>query len=212
VDPNLIPPGQTSLGVPALTTGPTAPLPPIRTSNGEKVAYFCEIPNATMHRNDGKRIPFLWQFYETDLLHDILYLENEIAAGNTLVRHATDEEKHNYRVRTEPKTVMREQVTAELQANLASDLEKKIRAQVKKELGQPLTDEEEKLLAQAAAVTDEKKLQGTETLHERLERIRAQGKQVVTKGNTTVIMESKAPPISPVSTAQLTGNVPVSGK
>lgn len=113
--------------VPALAAI-TPPLP--STQAQEARSYVCTIPNASMHRTDGKRLGFVFGFLTTQFAEDIKYLEAEIAAGNIYVRQATADEINNANMRLDPRGTMEKQVRAQLEPQLRAELEARIRAEM----------------------------------------------------------------------------------
>jgi len=113
--------------------------PPMPAVAADTVKYYmCSLPNASMHRSDGFRISFRNGYYTAKLLPDQQYLDNEIATGHELLRLATENEVYQIRMSENPRAVIKEEVTADLEASI----EAKIRAEYEVRLaGLQLTDE-----------------------------------------------------------------------
>jgi hypothetical protein len=125
-NPDLMPIGQVAPTVPK-PVSLTAPLPTVQT---EVKYYVCMVPTASMHRADGKKLPFVNGFLATTILADQQYLDAEIDAGHGYIRMATEDEILSDKMRRDPKGAMREQVRAEIEAELREELERKILAEI----------------------------------------------------------------------------------
>lgn len=124
-NPDLLAPGDT-LGLkqgalPAITQ----PLPEVQVE--ETKVYFCPVPNASFHRTDSKRLPFINGFHKTDNDEDIKFLDAEIKNRNPYLRLATEQEIAQLKMATNPVETIRESVRAELETSLRAELEVKIR-------------------------------------------------------------------------------------
>lgn len=138
----------------------TRPLP--ATKAAELKYYVSTIPTASMHRPDGKRLPFINGFLIADLFYDQEYLDHEIADGNTYVRHASEHEVESAKMRLDP--------VGTVAAKITEDLELQIRTKLAEKLGMALEDVPSLTPVEAlttakdvtdANITDAQKLQGT---------------------------------------------------
>jgi hypothetical protein len=89
--------------------------------------YICTVANASLHRYDGTRIGFRFGFLETNVEATQQYLDTEIAAGNTYLRHAIPSEITEAKMRLDPVGTIREKVKDEIEAELRVKLEAEIR-------------------------------------------------------------------------------------
>lgn len=182
------------------TVASQAPLP--NTKADEIKYYICDVPVASMHRADGKRIAFINGFFSTDLLWDQQYLDTEIADGHANIRYATEEEIFSSKMRADPVGTMEAKVTEQLEPVLRQQLEAEILAKlvaggtISAEIAQQLQQ-----VVEATETQDQAKIAGTETVAQKLERLRG----AAGKPGATVIMTTQKAPINPVSTAQLGG-------
>jgi hypothetical protein len=102
---------------------PQAPLPNIPVA--EDRYFFCTVPTASMHRTDGKRLPFIHGFLKTNIEADISFLDNEIRGGNIYVRRATADEINHAKLVEDPMGAVRQAVKEELENTYSlEDLEK----------------------------------------------------------------------------------------
>lgn len=171
---------------------------PKPTTKAEVTKYYvCNIPTASMHRADGKRLPFINGFLATDLLWDQHYLDLEIAEDHANIRYATDEEIHAAKMRADPAGTMREQLEPQLRQELQAQLETEILAKLV--AGGTISAEAAAQLT--PTLDDQNKIEGTLTTAQKLARLRG------APGHTgaTAVMESGRPLINPVSTANLGG-------
>lgn len=124
VHPDFANPGDITGLVAAALPALTHPLPIVKAAG--MVYYLCTIPAASMHRTDGKRLPFQFGVYATDDEEDQKYLNNEIVKGVMYLRLAKDEEVREYKMRIDPKGTLRTEVTAELEESVRGRVEAKI--------------------------------------------------------------------------------------
>lgn len=126
---------------------PQAPLPNI--AGSEDRYFFCTVPTASMHRTDGKRLPFIQGFLKTNIEEDILFLEKEIKGGNIYVRRATADEIQHAKLVEDPMGAVRTAVKEELENSYSlEDLEKlleKRRAAIATGGGQKLSGDAAKI-------------------------------------------------------------------
>lgn len=164
--------------------------------------YYCPVPNASMHRKDGKRLGFVNGVFATNIKADIDHLDAEIADGHPALRHATEAEIHGYKMFMDPKGTLRDQVLndptvrAQLEEELRGKLENEIRAKIAAEMGMdvPAAALSEGVMGAA----DASKLAGTSVLDKLKNSI---------KTPTATIVPSSPPgaTIKPVSTADIVG-------
>lgn len=94
----------------------------------EQVKYYvCPVPNASFHTPGGTRIPFVSNFYKTDIQHIQQYLDNEIKMRNAYVRHATQAEIDTASMRENPRGFITQQVRAEVEQETREKLMTAIR-------------------------------------------------------------------------------------
>ena len=113
-------PGKSVQPLAAMT--PPEPATPASTTE----YYYCPVPNTSMHRNDGFRLPFMHRIHSTNLLPSQKYLDAEIAGGNPYLRKATEEEISVYKMLTNPRETMTAQITAEVEMSLRAKIEAEI--------------------------------------------------------------------------------------
>jgi len=137
-DPNLLPVGndsnQASASVPRLNVL-TAPMP--NTPVQQPVYYRCTAPNASMHRQDGKRLPFINGFMKCIMKEDIRYMEEEISQGNIYIFRCSPEEVKQVRMMEDPLGVIKEQVKQEIVRDLTVESLEKLLEERKQERKQP---------------------------------------------------------------------------
>lgn len=118
MSPDLLPTSADQMAVPALV----AITRPMNNTQQTEFAYFhCSIAVASMHRPDGKKLPFLQHILKTNIREDIAYLDNEISSGNQYIRRATAEEVQRAQIMEDPLGAVRKAVVKEL---TIEDLEK----------------------------------------------------------------------------------------
>lgn len=181
--------------------------------------FYCPERVASMHRTDGKKIPFVHHICETDVVSDIEYLVREIDDyENPYVRRATPQEIQAHLMRKDPKGAMRKELLADpalrkqIEASVRGDLEAQIRAQLREEMGLPaeaVVDAAQEELPLAETAVDAAKVAGT-SIVERLKALSAAkqvaGGTLVMGGATpTGVMTHGGSPLRPVSSADLGG-------
>lgn len=178
------------------------------TMQEEYKCYVCTVPNASTHRADGKKLPFVYGFMRTNIMQDIKHMEYEISELNPYFRHATAQEIEAYDMRTDPRGTLTRNITAELTPQLRAEIELQVRAEL-----------EEKIRAEVAAsaqagsvlrsdtkppqADDAAKIGGTDAVaraKEISERVKAANE--VKAPGATIIHQNK-PLITPVSSANL---------
>lgn len=117
-NPDLIQTGQDiqQLAVPPLVTM-TAPMS--NTKIPEHIYYVCTIPNASMFRQDGKKLPFVGGYLKTNVKEDIAYLDGEIDIGSIYIKRASPKEIEAARMFEDPLGVIKDAVR--------HDIEKQVR-------------------------------------------------------------------------------------
>lgn len=145
----------------------TAPMPPTKSQEGIKY-YICTERNASMHRPDGKRLPFIDGFLGTDLLWDQRYLDGEIEDGHPNVRFATENEINSAQMRLDPVTTVTRKVSEDLQLRLRQKMAEKLGVAIEEI---PLLDsiEQDHLAKEVVATAindDERKIAGTAAVTE----------------------------------------------
>lgn len=85
----------------------------------EKAAYFlCSIKNASMHRRDGKRLPFINGVMKVTIVEDIEYLRSEIKAGNQYIKEASSTEVDAIEQILDPRGTMERQLRAKIESEV----------------------------------------------------------------------------------------------
>lgn len=92
--------------------------------------YASSAINTNFIREDGKKIVFRNGFYETDLLYDQRYLDNEIVEGNNYIREATPEEVRAAHIRMNPVQTIKDELKND--PDFRAEIEADIRAQMLK--------------------------------------------------------------------------------
>lgn len=92
--------------------------------------YASSAINTNFIRHDGKKIIFRNGFYETDLLWDQHYLDNEINEGNTYVREATVEETRAAHIRMNPVQTIKDELKND--PDFRAEIEAEVRAEMLK--------------------------------------------------------------------------------
>lgn len=106
------------------------PAPPLlNDATGNKKYFFCSVPAATMNRWDGRRIVFNEGIYGTDVKGDIQYLEAEIAAGHQYLKVATPEQIQQYRLATDFRGTIRNEVIAEERDRIVREVTEQLSAE-----------------------------------------------------------------------------------
>lgn len=108
---DLLKPGQQQASV-APIAAITAPLG--NTDVLEEKYYHCSMAIASLHRPDGKKLPFMNHFFKTHFQEDIDYLDKEIRTGNPYIRAATAEEVSQAKLHEDPLGTVKEAVKKEL--------------------------------------------------------------------------------------------------
>ena len=136
--------------------------------------YICTISFASLHRYDGKKLPFVHGFLETSIKTDIEYLDKEISEGNVYLRYATDEEIHASKMRRDPRGTIANEIREQVESEISAHYDAEIKA---------LQD----ALASIETSSDEQKLAGIDSARARIDALKAKGK-VHKSGTATVIM------------------------
>jgi hypothetical protein len=84
--------------------------------------YVCTIPNASMHRNDGKKLPFVSGFFKCFFQEDARYLNNEIESGNMYIRQANAKEIEAARMLEDPLGMIKDNLRVEVEQNVRDSL------------------------------------------------------------------------------------------
>ena len=87
----------------------------------EPVYYRCSLLNASMHRPDGKRLPFINGFFKATMKEDIEYLEEQLTAGSQYISRCTAEQVQLAKMNEDPIGTLRESVAKDVVANLTTD-------------------------------------------------------------------------------------------
>ena len=181
-------PGSTHAGAQPLTV--LTP-PGTNTPGKDKVIFHCAVPAASMYRKDGKKLAFVFNFHETDIVEDIAFLDAEIANGVPFLSRATYEQMQNYRQRTNPRKLMEDEVRQSLEPVLRAKLEAEIRAE---------------LLAELQG-GDASKIAGTETVNTRLAKLKTETATITTAPGNPANAK-----FSPVSSRDLAGSADSNSK
>ena len=140
--------------------------------------YVCSLPNHNMHRKDGKKLAFIHNVLATQDLYDIAYVEDEIANGNPHITQANQAQVTEYKMRTNPRGAITEELRPKLEEEIRDEFDMKLRT-----LGVQLTDEQRAVLynnpgtkvESQLSVTDAEKILGStgvDTLAKKEEPIR----------------------------------------
>lgn len=111
--------------------------------------YYNSDRAASMYRQDGKKLAFVFNIHGTRCIQDIKYLDNEIADGHPNLREATVNEVDIYKMRVDPSGTLRSKIENEVSA----DVEAKVTARLIRELESAATGEDGKPLAPAEAMS-----------------------------------------------------------
>lgn len=202
----------------------------------EPAFYYCTERVASMHRPDGKKIPFVYHICETDVVADIAFLDREIDDyENPYLRRATPDEIKAHLHRKDPKGAMKKEVLAdpavrkEIEDSMRGSLEAQIRAQLRKEMGLPeevveKDDSQQELQLQGGPLDvaqashdagDAAKVSGTSAL-ERLRTLRSAtqvpGGTLIMGGETPAgVATHGGSQLKPVSSADIAGAAAGSG-
>lgn len=84
------------------------------TAEKEHVYFHCTLAMASLHRADGKKLPFIGHFLKTNIREDIAYLDEEVRQQNPYVRRATEEEVAQAKMVEDPVGSIRARVREEL--------------------------------------------------------------------------------------------------
>ena len=99
------------------------PHPPIPTVLLDTFSYFyCDVPNASIHRPDGKRIAFLFGVCKTNNKGDIEFLTREINDLHPNITMASAAQVKDYEYRMDPRGTVRAEVTQELEQDLRTKI------------------------------------------------------------------------------------------
>lgn len=108
--------------------------------------YFaCTMLNHHMHRTDGKRLGFQFGIFATQDMYDIEYMNKEIDAGNIYISKATNEQISIYRMKVDPKAMLTEQLSPQIEAELRDTLNAELRDKMQARLtsiGMVLSEEQ----------------------------------------------------------------------
>lgn len=137
----------------------------------EETYYFlCTMLNHHMHRPDGKRLAFMFNVLPTNDMYDITYLNGEITAGNPFIRVASEEEINTYRMRTNPRGTIEDQLRPQIEADIRDKLDAELEAMLAAKLSQvgySNMSDEQKTFVVAEMVADKTaalKIAGTDAL------------------------------------------------
>jgi hypothetical protein len=92
--------------------------------------FFSALGNSSMHRQDGKRIGFMFGIYEAVTVEDAKYLTDEVNSGNPYVHFATADQVNTWKMRRDPKGTMTKSIRQEMEPQLRQELDTKIRAEI----------------------------------------------------------------------------------
>lgn len=93
------------------------------TKLSEPVWFVCTMANASMHRPDGKKLPFVNGFFKALFEEDVNYIDNEIDSGdNPYVRRANAQEREQARMMEDPLGVIKDQLTPGIRKEVEESL------------------------------------------------------------------------------------------
>lgn len=116
-NPDLLQPSAaSSQSVPA-QVAITAPMPNTKV---DPVYFFCTLATASMHRPDGKKLPFVNHFLKCEVKEDIAYLRKEIEEyQNAYIREATPDEAAAAQMRENPVEAIKTAVRSEIEESFS---------------------------------------------------------------------------------------------
>jgi hypothetical protein len=155
----------------------TAAEPPVKAR--ETKYYICTVQNASMHRPDGTKLPFVEGFLETDILPSQRYLDAEIENGHGYIRFATEAEINMHHMKKDPKGTIEAQLRPAIEAEVREELNAEIMAL--------------RNLLESSGV-DAEKIAGVSSLSDKLAALKNSG-SVIEAPTATVIMQSQAAPL-----------------
>lgn len=159
----------------------------------EKRVFVCTMQNASMHRADGKKIPFVRGYLMTDVTADIAYLDNEIASGNTFIRAGTPDDVLNCEAIYDPLTHIKSRVLKEMEPRLREELSDQIRREFQQQI-----DDLKKLAGIDGTATS-----GQQIVHvARLNPVSSSDIAAATNGRAPVAVppvQTNIPPVQPVT-------------
>lgn len=109
----------------------------------EEKHYYCPVPNASLHANDGTRMTFIGGFFSTHVKHLKDYLDKEIRSGGVTayLRPATEIEKTAILTKRNPQKALEDDFRDNKEPALRKELERGIVAQVLGVQPSDLTDQ-----------------------------------------------------------------------
>lgn len=123
--------------------------PPMEQHEASGYAYFrCSLPTASLHRPDGKKLPFVRGLLKSKIQEDIDYLRNEIKQENAYIEEVKDESgieaiEATLNPREALKNSVMKEVSAEIGNILAAErskMEAEIRAKLLAEMATGSSD------------------------------------------------------------------------
>lgn len=88
------------------------------------VWFFCTIQNASMHRPDGKKLPFVQGFFKAIFEEDFHFLENEaVDPDNPFIRRATQAEQEQAKMLEDPLGTIKDHLRGEVRQEVADSLD-----------------------------------------------------------------------------------------
>lgn len=92
--------------------------------------FVCSLPYASLHRQDGKKLPFVRGYLKTNIAEDIRYLEHEILTGNPYIRAGNEDDELAAESIFNPVAGLERKVRSELEASLRVEIEGKLREEM----------------------------------------------------------------------------------
>lgn len=95
--------------------------------------FYCSVRNVKIFRTDGVPLHFFNHMFETKLIGDQRFLDEEIVNGHPNIREASEEEIHSYRMATRPKEVLTEELRNDpvIKSSIENELIAKLKAEGK---------------------------------------------------------------------------------
>lgn len=159
----------------------------------EHKCYICTVPNASTHREDGKKLAFVFGFLRTNIKQDIDYMQRQIEEGSQYFRLATPAEIESYDMRTDPRGTLVKSIKAELEPQMRQELEASIRQELEDKIRKEML----------VGGSDVVKLGGVDSAKSR-------AAEVLKTATATIAVQSSG--IKPVSTADVAAGAAQSGK
>lgn len=134
--------------------------------------YSCTLANASMHRQDGVKIPFVRGIAEVVVEASQQYLDKEIEDGNMYIAHATKDQIEKFKMDRDPRGTITEEIKAEMEPRLRAELEEELRSEYE---------------AAMKLANDGNLIAGTDSISSRLAAVREMKKKAGDASGTMVV-------------------------